>query len=102
MLIRGVTLPDKLQEAIEMKLQEEQRALEFEFRLARERKEAERKIIEAEAKSQANKILNASLTANILRDKGIEATLQLANSPNSKVVIVGSGEEGLPLILGGQ
>jgi prohibitin 1 len=98
-LIRGVTLPTTLQEAIERKLKEEQLALEFDFRLDRERKEAERKIIEAEAKAQSNRILNASLTNNILRDKGIEATLELANSPNSKVIIVG-GDEGLPLILG--
>jgi len=68
--------------------------------LDRERKEAERKIIEAEAKATANKILNASLTDKILQDKGIEATLELANSPNSKVIIVGGGDEGLPLILG--
>ena len=101
-LIRGVTLPQTLQDAIERKLKEEQSALEYDFRLDRERKEAERKIIEAQAKSDANRILNASLTANILRDKGIEATLELASSPNSKVVIVGSGKDGLPLILGDQ
>ena len=99
-LIRGVTLPETLQQAIERKLKEEQLALEFDFRLDRERKEAERKIIEAEAKAQSNRILNASLTSNILRDKGIEATLKLAESPNSKVVVVGSGDDGLPLILG--
>jgi regulator of protease activity HflC (stomatin/prohibitin superfamily) len=101
-LIRGVTLPQTLQDAIERKLKEEQAALEYDFRLDRERKEAERKIIEAQAKSDANRILNASLTANILRDKGIEATLELAQSPNSKIVIVGSGKDGLPLILGNQ
>ena len=100
-LIRGVTLPQTLQDAIERKLKEEQLALEFDFRLDRERKEAERRIIEAEAKSEANKILNASLTSNILKDKGIEATLELAQSPNTKVIIVGSGDDGLPLILGG-
>ena len=76
-------------------------AFQYEFRLDRERKEAERKVIEAQAKADANRILNASLTDKILRDKGIEATLELANSPNSKVVIVGGGDEGLPLILGG-
>ena len=101
-LIRGVTLPQTLQDAIERKLKEEQSALEYDFRLDRERKEAERKIIEAQAKSDANRILNASLTSNILRDKGIEATLELAQSPNSKVVVIGSGGDGLPLILGNQ
>ena len=100
-LIREVSLPDKLKAAIEQKLEEEQLALQFEFKLDRERKEAERKIIEAQAKADANKILNASLTDKILQDKGIEATLELANSPNSKVIVVGGSDGGgLPLILG--
>lgn len=99
-LIREVQLPKTLQDAIERKLKEEQLALEFDFRLKRERKEAKRKTIEAQAKADANRILNASLSRNILRDKGIEATLKLAESPNTKIVIVGSGEDGLPLILG--
>jgi len=98
-LIREVELPQTLQDAIERKLKEEQSSLEYEFRLTRERKEAERRIIEANAKAEANRILNASLSANILQDKGIEATLELAKSPNSKVVIVGGGDGGLPLIL---
>ena len=98
-LIRGVVLPQTLQAAIERKLKEEQASLEYEYRLEKERKEAERKIIEAQAKADANRILSASLTDKILKDKGIEATLELAQSPNSKVVIVGGGDEGLPLIL---
>ncbi len=98
-LIREVVLPQTLQEAIERKLKEEQSSLEYEFRIEREKKEAERRIIEAKAKAEANRVLNASLSANILRDKGIEATLELAKSPNSKVVIVGGGDSGLPLIL---
>lgn len=101
-LIREVALPDKLKAAIEQKLEEEQLAFQYEFKLDRERKEAERKIIEAQAKADANKILNASLTDKILKDKGIEATLELSNSSNSKVVIVGGGDAGLPLILGNQ
>lgn len=99
-LIREVALPATLKEAIEQKLEEEQMSFQYEFKLDRERKEAERKIIEAQAKADANKILNASLTDKILQDKGIEATLELAASPNSKVVIVGGGDGGLPLILG--
>ncbi len=98
-LIRSVQLPDKLKEAIEQKLEEEQLAFQFDFKLERERKEAERKIIEAQAKADANRILSASITDRILKDKGIEATLELAQSPNSKIVIVGGGDEGLPLIL---
>lgn len=99
-LIRDITLPDKVKTAIEEKIQAEQLALKYEFILDQERKEAERKIIEAEAKAEANKILNASLTSNILKDKGIEATLELTKSPNSKIIVVGSGDDGLPLILG--
>lgn len=101
-LIRDIGLPDKVRSAIEDKLEAEQSSLKYEFILTKERQEAERRIIEAEAKARANQILNASLSANILKDKGIEATLELANSPNSKVIIVGGdGSGGLPLILGG-
>lgn len=100
-LIREVVLPESLQAAIELKLKEEQSSLQMEFKLLKEKQEAERRTIEATGKADANRILNASLTDKILSDKGIEATLQLANSPNSKVIIVGSGDNGLPLILGG-
>jgi prohibitin 1 len=99
-LIRGIDLPPKVKQAIEEKQQAEQLALKYEYILDQERKEAERKIIEAQAKAEANRILNASLSQNILKDKGIEATLELAKSTNSKVVVVGSGKDGLPLILG--
>lgn len=99
-LIREVALPQTLKTAIENKLKQEQESLEYEYRLEKERKEAERRIIEAQAKAKANQILNSSLTENILKDKGIEATLKLAESPNSKTVIIGSGKDGLPLILG--
>ena len=101
-LIRDVGLPDKLKQAIERKLEQEQVSLEYEFRLTRAQKEAERQRIEAEGKAVANRLLAASLTPNILRDKGIEATLLLAESPNTKIIVVGGGEDGLPLILGNQ
>lgn len=101
-LIRDIELPEKVRTAIEDKIEAEQLALKYEYILDQERKEAERKIIEAQAKADANKILNASLTDKILRDKGIEATIELSKSPNSKVIVVGSdGSDGLPLILGG-
>ena len=98
-LIREVQLPSTLQTAIERKLKEEQESLEYVYRLEKERKEAERKIIEAEAKAESNRILSASLSDKILRDKGIDATLKLAESQNTKIVIVGGGGDGLPLIL---
>lgn len=99
-LVRDVTLPPTIREAIERKLKQEQTALEYEFRLVTAEKEAEKQRIEAQGKADANRILNASLTDNILKEKGIEATLKLAESPNAKIVVVGSGEDGLPIILG--
>lgn len=99
-LVRDVTLPAAIKDAIERKLGQEQASLEYEFRLETARKEAEKQRIEAQGKADANRILSASLTDKILKDKGIEATLKLSESPNAKVVVVGGGGEGLPLILG--
>jgi regulator of protease activity HflC (stomatin/prohibitin superfamily) len=99
-LVRDVTLPNTIKDAIERKLRQEQESLEYEFRLVTAEKEAQKVRIEAQGKADANKILSASLTDKILQDKGIDATLRLSESPNAKVVIVGSGESGLPLILG--
>ncbi|MEM9648917.1 prohibitin family protein [Flagellimonas flava] len=99
-LVEDVKLPPTIKEAIERKLKQEQESLEYEFRLEKAAKEADRQRIEAQGKADANKILSASLTDKILQDKGIEATLKLSQSPNSKVVVVGSSGDGLPLILG--
>lgn len=101
LLIRSIILPDKIKQAIESKLQQEQEALAYQFRLDKEKSEAERKRIAAEGESAANKIINNSLTPSLLKMRGIEATLKLAESPNSKVVVIGQGADGLPLILGG-
>lgn len=101
LLIRSINLPPQIKDAIEVKLKTEQEALAYEFRLRREESEAERRRIEAEGIANFNRIINASLTDQILKQRGIEATISLAESPNSKVVVIGSGKEGLPLILGG-
>ena len=101
-LVRDVTLPPTIKTAIERKLKQEQESLEYEFRLVTARKEAEKKIIEAQGKADANRILSASLNDRILQDKGIEATIKLSESDNSKVIIIGSGESGMPIILGNQ
>lgn len=100
LLIRSINLPAKIKQAIESKLQQEQEALAYQFKLDREKSEAERKRIAAEGESKANKIINSSLTSALLKMRGIEATIKLAESPNSKVVIIGSGKDGMPLILG--
>jgi len=101
-LIRSIELPETIKTAIETKLKQEQETLEYEFRLAKAKKEAERQEIEAQGKAKANLIISASLTDKILQEKGIEATLKLSNSPNSKVVVIGSGKDGMPIILGNQ
>ncbi|MDY0090697.1 MAG: prohibitin family protein [Flavobacteriaceae bacterium] len=101
-LVRDVTLPNTIKSAIEAKLKQEQESLEYEFRLEKAQKEAERQKIEAEGKALANQILSASLTDKILKEKGIEATLEISKSQNSKVIVIGSGKEGLPIILGNQ
>jgi regulator of protease activity HflC (stomatin/prohibitin superfamily) len=100
LLIRSIDLPPQIKTAIESKLTQEQEALAYEFRLNKEKSEAERKRLEAQGISDYNKIISASLTENILKQKGIDATIELAKSANSKVVVVGSGKDGLPLILG--
>ncbi|WP_412985106.1 prohibitin family protein [Pontimicrobium sp. IMCC45349] len=101
-LVEDVQLPPTIKQAIERKLKQEQESLEYEFRLVTAQKEAEKQRIEAQGKADANKILSASLTDKILQDKGIEATIKLAESPNSKVVVIGSGDSGMPIILGNQ
>ena len=98
-LIRSIILPPTIKQAIESKLKQEQESLEYEFKIEKASKEAERQRIDAQGKAKANEILNASLTKNILREKGIQATIELSKSPNSKVVIIGNSD-GMPLILG--
>jgi regulator of protease activity HflC (stomatin/prohibitin superfamily) len=100
LLIRSIDLPEQIKLAIENKLKQEQEALAYQFRLERETSEAERKRIAAEGEAEANKIINSSLTDELLKMRGIEATTSLANSSNAKVVVIGSGDSGLPLILG--
>ncbi|PCJ80176.1 MAG: peptidase [Bacteroidetes bacterium] len=100
-LIRNIELPLPLEQAIERKLQQEQESLEYEFRIEKASKEAQRKRIEAQGISDFQNIISQSISDQLLQWKGIEATIELAKSDNSKVVVIGSGENGLPLILGG-
>lgn len=100
LLIRSINLPEQIKGAIETKLKQEQIALGYEYILRSEESKAEQRRIEADGIAAYNRIVNASLTKQILLQRGIEATIELAKSPNSKVVVIGSGDEGLPLILG--
>lgn len=99
-LFRGVTLPPTVTAAIERKIEQLQAAAEMKYRLERERLEANRKVIEAGGVRDAHQIIDQSLNEQILQYRGILATLELARSNNAKVVVVGGGEGGLPLILG--
>lgn len=100
-LIRDVILPEQIQRAIERKLQEEQEAERYEFTLQKEELEAQRKRIEAEGQAEYQRIINQNLTPNFLQYEGVRATQALAESANSKTIIIG-GENGLPVILGNQ
>lgn len=99
-IIRSITLPDNIVKAIEDKLTQQEYLRSYEFRLKTATKEAQRRISEARGINQAQRIIGESLTPEILAFKGIKATQELAKSQNAKIVIIGSGKNGLPLILG--
>lgn len=101
-IIRTVKLPDTVEASIEEKLIQEQRFKTYEFILAREIEEAKRKKIEAQGIRDYQEIVSQTLTPELLRWQGIQATQAIAESQNAKVVVVGNGENGLPIILGGQ
>lgn len=98
-LIKMVTLPKPVADAIEKKQVYEQQEKEYVFRLGIERQEAERKRIEATGIRDFQKTLRETLDEQQLRWQGIQATRELATSPNSKTIVIGSGANGLPLIL---
>src|SRR5512143_1240160 len=91
-LVRDVELPTAIQAAISDKLAEEQRSQKMKFTLDRERQEAQRKQIEAEGINKYQAIVRQGLTPEYLQYKGIEATTKIAESPNTKVIIVGAGK----------
>lgn len=99
-LLRDIQLPATLKAAIEAKQQAEQESLAMNFRLQKETQEAQRKRIEAAGVRDFQQIVAQGITPSLLEWKGIEATENLAKSPNSKVVVIGNNKNGLPLILG--
>ncbi len=99
-LLRDIQLPAALKASIEQKQQAEQEALAMNFRLQRERQEAERKRIEAAGIRDFQQIVAQGISSQLLEWKGIEATENLAKSANAKVVVIGNQKNGLPLILG--
>jgi regulator of protease activity HflC (stomatin/prohibitin superfamily) len=97
-LLRNVELPDKVKTAIDEKIAAEQKAQQMVYVLQKEKQEAERKAIEAQGISNYNKIVSQSITDQVLQLKGIEATLELAKSQNSKMVVMNG--KNMPLIFG--
>ncbi len=96
-VVRNIVLPDKVKDAISEKLIREQKMLEYDFRLELEEKETQRKLIEA----RGVRLFRDTSDLDILQWEGIKATKDLAKSPNAKVVVIGTGSEDLPIILGG-
>jgi prohibitin 1 len=100
-LLRDLQLPESLKHAIEAKQQAQQEAQRMEFVLQREKQEAERKRVEASGIKDFQDIVSQGISDKLLQWKGIEATMELVKSTNSKVIIVGNSKNGLPLIYTG-
>jgi len=98
-LLTTIRLPEKVKKAIESKIAESEFVEEYEFRVERERLESKRKQIEAEGIRDFQRTVSPAITDSYLRWRGIEATLSLAKSPNSKVIVIGNSDSGLPIIL---
>jgi regulator of protease activity HflC (stomatin/prohibitin superfamily) len=99
-LLRNVELPEKVRTAIDEKIAAEQKAQQMVYVLQKEKQEAERKRIEAQGIADFNRIVSQSITEQTLQMKGIEATLELSKSSNSKMVIMNG--KNMPLIFGQQ
>lgn len=99
--LESTEFPPEMESAIQKKLIYQQEAQSYTYRIDTAKKEADRKVIEAEGIKKFQNIVNSGLTESYLRYKGIEATEKLSQSQNSKIVIIGSGSKGMPLIFGG-
>lgn len=99
-IIRSVELPDSVKKSIEAKLISEQQLLAYKYKLQTEDKEAERKLKEAKGIRDYQAKIAETLTDKMIEWQGVQATLDLAKSPNAKVVVIGSSKNGLPIILG--
>jgi regulator of protease activity HflC (stomatin/prohibitin superfamily) len=98
--IESITLPARISQAIESKMAQQQLDGEYVYRISIASKEAERLRIESDGLKVYNDTVSKSLTPFVLQWHGIQATKELAKSPNAKIVVIGSGPNGLPLILG--
>lgn len=99
LIVRKIQFPEMVKKAIETKIKEYHKFKAYEYRIEREKLEADRKLIEANGISKYKDIISKNMTDAYLRWNGIQATLELAKSPNAKIIVIGSGKDGLPLIL---
>ena len=100
--ISDIIISDEIEKAITEKVEAEQLALKQKYVLDKELQEAERKRIEAKGIADFQQIVNRTITPQLLKWKGIEATQEIAKSQNAKVIVIGNGDGDLPIILGGE
>jgi prohibitin 2 len=100
-LVLSIELPPEIVAAINRQTEQYYMIQEYKFRVQREAEESKRKQIEADGIAAFQKTVSQGISDSYLRWRGIEATLELAKSPNSKIVVIGSGKDGLPIILNG-
>lgn len=98
LIVRKIQFPKSVQESIENKITQYHKFKEYEYRIEKEKLEADRKVIEAHGIKKYKDIISKNITKGYLKWQGIQATRDLAQSENSKIVVIG-GEDGLPLIL---
>ena len=99
-LVLSIELPPAIVAAINRQTEQFYQIQEYKFRVEREAQESKRKQIEANGIAAFQRTVSQGISDSYLRWRGIEATLALAQSPNTKIVIIGSGKDGLPIILG--
>ncbi len=98
-LLRNIKMPDTIQAAIQEKLKAEQENQQMKFVIEKERQEAERKRVEAKGIADSQKIISIGLSNSVLQLRAIEATEKLAQSPNSKIIIIGSEKGAVPILI---
>lgn len=99
-LIRSLELPETVKKAIDEKLVHQEILKSYVFRLQTEQQEADRKRIESAGIRDYQATITETLNDQLIKWQGVQATLQMATSTNAKIVVIGAGEEGLPVILG--
>lgn len=101
-VITRITLPKSIETVMEKKIEYKELAEAYQYRIEGEKLEAKRKLIEADGIRTYNETISKSMTSDILKWQGIQATVAISNSNNSKVVVIGNSSKEMPIILGGE